>query len=206
MPPEQDINLTGIIDTNLEFYDDASERDLFSNPTIVEDPVNPGSQIDLGSLRLRNYETYLEDQGVGLAEYAGMHSSSWFKGAFNRDSDGDGLTNRMERLLGLKVRDPDSDGDGISDLEEILAGSNPLKLDSDGDGLMDWVEFDEQYQELYRLNPSVRNMEVYENYFEALFPEGNHGNQLFVDFISEMNGILWGHERDSDSDGLSNSV
>ncbi len=43
-----------------------------------------------------------------------------------RDSDGDGLTDEVERFLGTDPYKADTDGDGMSDLEEIRAGRNPL--------------------------------------------------------------------------------
>lgn len=42
------------------------------------------------------------------------------------DSDGDGIPDRLEHLLGTNLLNPDTDGDGYTDLEEILAGTNPL--------------------------------------------------------------------------------
>ena len=70
------------------------------------------------------------------------------------DSDGDGLTDREEKLLGTDPTNPDTDGDGISDgVEARLStlGYDPLKpnvipgcddptLDTDGDGLTDCEE------------------------------------------------------------------
>jgi hypothetical protein len=90
-----------------------------------------------------------------------------------RDSDGDGLTDALERKLGTSVTLPDtdgdgwsdalehlhkydplnpadadcpdpsavhSDGDGLLDCEERLLGTHPLLADSDADGLDDWLE------------------------------------------------------------------
>ncbi|MEI6608022.1 MAG: PA14 domain-containing protein, partial [Verrucomicrobiota bacterium] len=63
----------------------------------------------------------------------------------NEDSDGDGLTNDAERLLGTNPLVADTDGDGYSDGAEASAGSNPLvaastPVDKDGDGLPDTWE------------------------------------------------------------------
>lgn len=44
-----------------------------------------------------------------------------------RDSDGDGIPNRLEERLGLDPRNPDSDGDGIQDGDD----------DADGNGVPD---------------------------------------------------------------------
>jgi Bacterial TSP3 repeat len=41
------------------------------------------------------------------------------------DSDGDGISDEEERLLGTDPFNPDTDGDGFDDWEEIMAGSDP---------------------------------------------------------------------------------
>jgi hypothetical protein len=61
------------------------------------------------------------------------------------DSDGDGLTDSEELLLGTDPLDPDSDDDGLSDGEEVeLADGescpNPLDFDSDDDSIGDGQE------------------------------------------------------------------
>lgn len=43
-----------------------------------------------------------------------------------QDSDGDGLSDREESLLGTDINNPDTDGDGYSDKQEIDNGYNPL--------------------------------------------------------------------------------
>lgn len=47
-------------------------------------------------------------------------------GAVVTDSDGDGLTDNEERVIGTAPDDPDTDGDGFSDGVEVRAGSDPL--------------------------------------------------------------------------------
>ncbi len=58
------------------------------------------------------------------------------------DSDGDGLTNAEEQLLGTDPNKPDSDGDGLKDGEEVALGTDPKNPDSDGDGDTDGDEVD----------------------------------------------------------------
>lgn len=47
------------------------------------------------------------------------------------DTDGDGLTDSMEALLGTDPNNPDTDGGGISDGDEITAGTDPLNPTDD---------------------------------------------------------------------------
>lgn len=59
------------------------------------------------------------------------------------DSDGDGLTDDEEAILGTDPFNPDTDGDGLSDGDEInVYGTNPLNPDTDGDGVDDKTEID----------------------------------------------------------------
>ena len=58
------------------------------------------------------------------------------------DTDGDGLTDAEEALLGTDPALADTDSDGLSDFVEATgaAGTNPLLFDTDSDGLSDGVE------------------------------------------------------------------
>ncbi len=66
------------------------------------------------------------------------------------DTDGDGLTDDVEALLGTDPGDADSDDDGLDDGVEVLAGdpsaydpgtdTDPLDADTDDDGIGDGVE------------------------------------------------------------------
>ncbi len=53
------------------------------------------------------------------------------------DSDGDGLTDTMEREFGTDPTNADTDGDGLDDGTELSTGTSPLALDSDHDGIPD---------------------------------------------------------------------
>ena len=57
------------------------------------------------------------------------------------DSDGDGLPDWFEMLLGTDPHNADTDGDGLNDFEELFVyGTNPLNADTDGDGFSDGME------------------------------------------------------------------
>ena len=57
------------------------------------------------------------------------------------DSDGDGLTDAEEAVLGTDPANPDSDDDGLSDGEEVNTYlTDPLLADTDGGGVADGAE------------------------------------------------------------------
>src|SRR6267378_8529488 len=63
-----------------------------------------------------------------------------------RDSDGDGLSNYREFLLGTDPSNPDSDGGGATDGWEVNYGLDPTSraddlIDTDGDGWSNYKEF-----------------------------------------------------------------
>ena len=59
----------------------------------------------------------------------------------DQDSDGDGLSDEVERGMLLDPNSADTDGDGLSDGEEVQSiGSDPKKRDTDGDSLLDGDE------------------------------------------------------------------
>src|SRR5262249_42487704 len=72
--------------------------------------------------------------------------SNWNSPDANQDSDGDGLVDWYELLIGTNPYDADTDHDGIPDGWEIRNGLNPLdssdaSLDFDGDGLTNLQEY-----------------------------------------------------------------
>ena len=57
------------------------------------------------------------------------------------DSDGDGLLDTEEVMLGTDPFDADTDDDGLLDGEEVMGeGTDPLNPDTDGDGVQDGTE------------------------------------------------------------------
>jgi hypothetical protein len=88
--------------------------------------------------------------GPGGASHALCPTASAATDPLKLDTDGDGVTDRAECLLGtdpssaasVPPRTPagDTDRDGLTDVMESGLGTNPLKSDSDGDGLGDGLE------------------------------------------------------------------
>jgi hypothetical protein len=62
-------------------------------------------------------------------------------GKCKADTDGDGLTDLQESLLGTNPNDTDSDDDGLTDGDEVFVHhTNPNNADTDGDGVNDGLE------------------------------------------------------------------
>ncbi|MFC7079155.1 hypothetical protein [Halorussus caseinilyticus] len=130
-----------------------------------------------------------------------------------RDSDGDGLTNGLERL-GVKTGtgrvstdpyDADTDGDGITDGAEVAdyipryvdggyfdLESNPTKVDSDGDGLDD---FEETYEE--RLVRYAGSSDDSKRFLAALHSGDDPG-----DYLTSQTVTTDAMRRDTDGDGI----
>lgn len=79
----------------------------------------------------------LNSDGDGLNDYEEQLLGT---SILESDSDGDGVRDEVEFLLGLKPLDKDSDSDTLEDGEELELGTDPLRADTDGDGLRDDVE------------------------------------------------------------------
>ena len=80
---------------------------------------------------------------------AGITGSLIYNAWKNRDSDGDGIPDEVEKKYGTDPFKKDTDDDGTSDYEEIFVyGTNPLKSDTDDDGVDDYKEVF-----MYKTNP-----------------------------------------------------
>ena len=80
-------------------------------------------------------------------------------GCFNKDSDGDGLTDKEEEELGLNPEKADSDADGLADGEELDLGTDPLVADTDGDTYLDGWEV------LEGTDPTDEESRIYTGYW-----------------------------------------
>jgi hypothetical protein len=80
--------------------------------------------------------TSLDKDGDGLnnTEETASNDMLW-------DSDGDGLGDSYELVIGTNPRNADSDGDSLGDRLEVELGTNARLMDSDGDGIEDGMEY-----------------------------------------------------------------
>lgn len=99
------------------------------------------------------------------------------------DSDGDGLSDARELVLGTDPLNPDSDGDGLPDGLEMTWGSSPLVEDTDGDGLPD------AHEHLLGTNPGDVDTDA-DGFSDA--------DEVWISFTSPLLA-------DTDGDGLSDS-
>jgi hypothetical protein len=86
-------------------------------------------------------------QGTRIA--GGKDSPQYKQNAVGQDSDGDGLSDEFEGLIGLDPNDPDTDNDGLSDKFELdVSRTMSDQPDTDKDGLLDGDEWNK-----YRTDP-----------------------------------------------------
>ena len=65
------------------------------------------------------------------------------------DTDGDGLKDEEEKVLGTDINKFDTDSDGLNDFEEVKEWkTDPLNSDTDGDGYLDGEEVSAGYDPL----------------------------------------------------------
>jgi len=116
----------------------------------------------------------------------------------NRDSDGDGIPDEIEKKYGTDPFKKDTDGDGISDYEEIFKyGANPLNADMDNDGIPDGDEVFKYETDPLKPNPNIKYAldKGLEKYLFLVKPLDNDGVQdtnekQFVELIANNKKIL----------------
>jgi hypothetical protein len=112
-----------------------------------------GPGLDLETLTSRNLKPYTENTqsaenyqlGYHTGYQAGSHLSIYDNSLPALDSDGDGVPDFYEAIVGLDSLDPtdalsDADNDLLTALDEYLLMTNPLQGDTDGDGIPDGFE------------------------------------------------------------------
>lgn len=86
-----------------------------------------------------NLNTVWDD--INDANWVGRLGIHYNIANIEKDSDGDGLSDKYEAQIGTDPNNPDTDGDGLKDGEEVNKyKTDPLNPDTDGGGIKDGVE------------------------------------------------------------------
>ncbi|MGA7934968.1 MAG: hypothetical protein WCA35_15585, partial [Kovacikia sp.] len=96
--------------------------------TAVQDPIRGGEWREPDRLFAQVFSRNILQQGFAEAAKAPQAGRD-----AERDTDGDGLKDAVERSLGTSVNHADTDGDGLSDRQEVQSHLDPLQADTDGD-------------------------------------------------------------------------
>lgn len=109
------------------------ESGLDDNPYDLLDSISEDGKI-LDEVTYNKIQKEIQEyQKVQVEEYETnekMNQTQVRKEELERDTDGDGIPDAIERNMGTNPYSPDTDGDGKSDQEEISYGSNPLASDN----------------------------------------------------------------------------
>ena len=144
--PNADQSLTRPDFIDLHVYGKAFDDTTVLNSTTLGDACNP--DID-GDEFANSTEDALGPSGASHAQCPGATATT---DPTKLDTDGDGVTDRAECMLGTDPTNAaskpptsytagDTDHDGLPDTLEVTLGTDPSKPDTDGDKLNDGVEF-----------------------------------------------------------------
>ena len=122
-------------------WDQTTDQALESTTSINEtddDIINAPEEND-GTLEVSNDDFGpIDTDGDGLTD---IEEEVLGTDPENHDTDGDHIEDGMEKERGTDPLSTDSDDDGLTDMEELLiVGTNPNNPDSDTDGIDDGVE------------------------------------------------------------------
>lgn len=102
------------------------------------------------------------------------------KEEYERDSDGDGIPDEIERNMGTNPYSADSDGDGKSDQEEVSFGSNPLKNEIDYSSNSTQISQEKSVSELIKSNDSKGLAKVLKDGVREYFKSDIYINYLIA--------------------------
>ncbi len=139
------------VNANIAIDPEGETVDPKENGSTVTFPVGFGLKYDLSSLVSLDFNlgvgfTLSDDinpvhDAVNDGGYFARLGVNFNIAKLEKDSDGDGLSDKREELLGTDPNNPDSDNDGLLDGEEVdIYKTSPLDPDTDGGGIKDGVE------------------------------------------------------------------
>ncbi len=132
-------------DTDSDGLNDSAELLMYytnaTNPDTDSDGLNDSSEIQTYNTNPINPDT----DNDGLLD--GMEVNSFLTNPLSNDTDSDTMLDAWEILYALNPNDAgdamvDSDGDGLNNSIEFVLGTSPKMLDTDSDGYTDKQEFD----------------------------------------------------------------
>lgn len=109
-------------DSDNDGLNDGAERTLGTNPTLADSDA--GGTLDSVEARIDATDPLVAGDDV----------------PDTTDTDGDGVTDRLEQALASNPALPDTDADGVTDGDELLLSTDPRSADSDGDTVPDAEE------------------------------------------------------------------
>jgi len=110
---------------------------ILSSPAKVNELLSVSNEATTSFIPLLDGD-YVLQLLVNDSELLSAASNALISVDIGLDSDGDGLSDKAEQVLGTDVNLSDTDEDNISDGDEIrLHGTDPNLADTDGDGLSD---------------------------------------------------------------------
>ncbi|MGA1873724.1 MAG: transglutaminase domain-containing protein, partial [Thermoplasmatota archaeon] len=139
----------GIFDTDNDGRGDGAE--VLTVPTT--DPLDPDTDDD-GIMDGRELELLISPvlpdtdgdlRPDGMELWSGTKPGVPDDPLFQRDMDGDGLSDSLELNIGTSVSRNDTDDDGLLDGFEYSLGLSPVNNDTDGDGIDDHTEIFELF-------------------------------------------------------------
>lgn len=102
-----------------------------------------------GQIKEANLNNDTEDIDLNDKNEDNQEGVNVNESTIKEDTDGDGLKDEDEKILGTDINNTDTDGDGLFDREEVMVyNTDPLNSDTDNDGYKDGEEVDKGYNPL----------------------------------------------------------